>query len=184
VKIPKQKLIVFDLDETLIHATQQPLAIAADLHWEDYHIYKRPGLDAFLTACSQLAEIALWSSAADDYVAGIAGQLLPLGIKPAFIWGQSECWVKIVQQPLDAAHPTITRKVQQWIKPLEKIRRKGYKMQNLLIIDDSHTKVIDNPGNYLLVAPFEGDPADTEFQPLLAYLQTRAFTPAASQNWK
>ena len=180
MKTPKQKLIVFDLDETLIHATQQPLASAADLRWEDFHIYKRPGLDAFLTACSTLAEIAIWSSADDDYVAGIARQIIPAGIKPTFVWGRSQCWVKIVQQPVDASHPGITRKVRQWIKPLEKIRRKGYKMQNLLIIDDSHAKVIDNPGNYLLIAPFEGNPADQELAHLTTYLQNQAFTPQAT----
>ncbi len=184
MKTPKQKLIVFDLDETLVHATQQPLAFAADLRWEDFHIYKRPGLDAFLTGCSKLAEIAIWSSADDDYVAGIAQQIIPAGIKPTFVWGRSQCWVKIVQQPVDAANPSITRKVQQWIKPLEKIRRKGYKMQNLLIIDDSHAKVIDNPGNYLLINPFEGVQDDMELAQLLAYLQTNAFTPQATQNWK
>jgi carboxy-terminal domain RNA polymerase II polypeptide A small phosphatase len=186
MKSPKQKLIVFDLDETLIHATNEKLAITQDFQFEDNFIYKRPKLNEFLVACSQIAEIAIWSSAEDDYVAAIVKELIPREIKTVFIWGRGECWIKIVKQ--GGEDGGMGRKVQQFIKPLEKIRRKGYKMKNLLIIDDTHAKVTDNPGNYLLINPFEGDPADDELTLLLEYLKQIAadedFTQVASKDWK
>ena len=164
-----QKLIVFDLDETLIHATRNQLAIHEDFRYEDYFIYKRPGVDEFLIECQNLFNIALWSSAMDDYVHSVAKGILPSEINPVFIWGRSECWLKIAK--IEDPETGWTRKEYQNIKPLEKIRRKGYKMSDLLIVDDSEYKVIDNPNNYLLINPFKGEQNDDELGKLLTFLK-------------
>ena len=37
------KLLILDLDETLIHATPVPLAMPANFQFDRYHVYKRPG---------------------------------------------------------------------------------------------------------------------------------------------
>lgn len=42
------KLLVLDLDETLVFSTEQELHRSADLRVSGYHVYKRPYLDAFL----------------------------------------------------------------------------------------------------------------------------------------
>jgi len=42
------KLLVLDLDETLVFSTEQELHRPADLRVAGYHVYKRPYLDAFL----------------------------------------------------------------------------------------------------------------------------------------
>ena len=44
-----KKIIVFDLDETLIHATKNKLEIKEDFRYEDYYIYQRPFVDKFLS---------------------------------------------------------------------------------------------------------------------------------------
>ena len=69
--INKEKiLVVLDLDETLIHATKNELGRKADFQIFDYHVYKRPYLNEFLTEINEHFLLAVWSSASDDYVEG------------------------------------------------------------------------------------------------------------------
>jgi len=123
----------------LIHATRDKLAIQENFKYQDYYIYKGPGVDRFLTECSKLCSIAIWSSAHDDYVKSIAKQLIRNSVNTEFIWGRSECWIKIAK--VEDKDTGLKVKEYQNIKPLEKIRRKGFKMVNLIIVDESHFKV-------------------------------------------
>ncbi|HEY0584531.1 MAG TPA: NIF family HAD-type phosphatase [Pseudoduganella sp.] len=44
-----RKLLIFDLDETLVHATTEPLPYPADFEWLEYFVYKRPYVNELLT---------------------------------------------------------------------------------------------------------------------------------------
>ena len=164
-----KKLIIFDLDETLIHATKEKLNIPEDFRYQAFYIYKRPGLDQFLEACSELYPIALWSSADDEYVEAIARLLQSEKQYFEFVWARSACWMKVIRT--EDPETGLKRKKHQFIKPLEKIRIKGWQMRNLLIIDDSLYKVTDNPQNYIVIKAFEGDAKDGELGRLLKYLK-------------
>ena len=182
----KKKIIVFDLDETLIHATKDKLEINEDFKYEDFYVYKRPFVNEFLVACSKLCTIAVWSSAEDDYVHAITKELIKDTVVLDFIWGRSECWMKIIK--VDDEETGLKRKEYQNIKPLEKIRRKGFKMEDLLIVDDSLYKVKDNPDNYIIIDAFEGDQNDRELNHLLQYLKAAvdqdSFTTLDRIHWK
>lgn len=169
MKKSEEKIVVFDMDETLIHATKQKLSLPEDFTYEDFYVYKRPFLDTFLAECAKLCSIAIWSSADDEYVQGITGQFLDPSLNLAFVWGRSECWVKIVKEEDELTG--LKRKRYQNIKPLEKIRRQGYNMENLLIVDDSRYKVKDNPQNYIIIPAFEGEQEDQALKTLLEALQ-------------
>jgi RNA polymerase II subunit A small phosphatase-like protein len=52
-------LLILDLDETLIYATEVPLDRPADFVVYDYHVYCRPGLAEFLQACARHFELAV-----------------------------------------------------------------------------------------------------------------------------
>jgi TFIIF-interacting CTD phosphatase-like protein len=58
----KDKLLILDLDETLIHAAEKPLLQQANFSVYDYHVYKRPYLDTFLTTCLDCFDVAVWTS--------------------------------------------------------------------------------------------------------------------------
>lgn len=182
----KKKIIIFDLDETLLHATKNKLDLQEDFCYENYFIYLRPYVNEFLTECSKLCAIAIWSSADDEYVKSISNQLINDSINMDFIWGRSECWMKIVK--VEDEDTGLKRKEYQNIKPLEKVRRKGFKMNNLLIIDDSPYKVKDNPDNYFIIEAFHGNPKDRVLKSLLAYLKRIVkegdFTSIDRENWK
>ena len=42
------KLLILDIDETLVHATEEDLGRACDFETDWYVVYKRPHVDEFL----------------------------------------------------------------------------------------------------------------------------------------
>ena len=60
---PHEKLLILDLDETLIFATDRVLAKAPDFSTSSYAVYKRPHLDVFLDFCREHFRVGVWTSA-------------------------------------------------------------------------------------------------------------------------
>jgi len=153
-------LLILDLDETLIHASETKLAsVEHDFVYADYFVYKRPGLDEFLNSVKDDFRIAVWSSASDDYVTSIVSHIFQDSIKLEFIWGRSKCTFKRDLE-LDTYF---------FAKPLKKLKRKGYDLERILIIDDTAEKVKDNFGNAIYIKEFTGTP-DNDLTKLSIYL--------------
>lgn len=51
-------LLIFDLDETLIHAIESELDLACDFRFMDFWVYRRPFLDQLLSEVSLHYELA------------------------------------------------------------------------------------------------------------------------------
>ena len=69
VLVKKQKLLVLDLDETLIHTAYIPIEGAAlKVRREYFYLYERPYLTEFLDRCSTEYDLAIWSASKADYV--------------------------------------------------------------------------------------------------------------------
>ncbi|WP_423605910.1 NIF family HAD-type phosphatase [Sphingomonas sp. MS122] len=162
-------LLILDLDETLIHATEAPLERPADFNVFDYHVYRRPYLTEFLVACMGSFELAVWSSASDDYVELITREIF--GAAPLhFVWGRSRATLPRVIRSDDYLYwPTDHR---HYVKPLAKAKKLGWPLERILIVDDTPEKCVRNYGNAIYAHPFEGDPADDELRLLAAYLET------------
>jgi len=84
-------LLILDIDETLIHATETELERPADFQIANYFIYRRPFLDDFLTEVKKHFKVAIWSSASDDYVAEVVRQIIPADYDLEFVYGNSRC---------------------------------------------------------------------------------------------
>lgn len=69
--------LILDLDETLVYATEDKLDIQEDFMFDEYYVYKRPGLDNFLIKIKDHYEIGIWSSAGDEYVSEIVKKVSP-----------------------------------------------------------------------------------------------------------
>jgi len=162
ILIPHQKLIVLDLDETLIHATSKKLSIEEDFRFDEYFVYKRPHLENFLRNISQHFKIAIWSSADDEYVRHIVKQISPPEIKFELIWGRSRC-----------SHRT-NHELQTFTyeKRLEKLKRQGFRLDRVIIVDDSPEKTRTNYGNAIYIKEFTGNQEDEELKMLHDYLLT------------
>jgi TFIIF-interacting CTD phosphatase-like protein len=150
-------LLILDLDETLIYATEEPLQRKCDFVVGPYAVYRRPYLTEFLTACSACFHLSIWSTATDEYVRPIVDRIMPLGVEPAFVWGRSRCVRRYDPEQLEEYH----------VKDLKKVRRMGYRLERVLIADDTPRKVHRHYGNAIYVPPFFGDP-DDEMLPRLA----------------
>ena len=152
---------MLDLDETLIHASESEIeSVEHDFICGGFFVYKRPGLEDFLHSVKNDFKISVWSSASDDYVTSIVSNIFPGDFPLEFIWGRSRCTLK-----RDYELGTYF-----FSKQLKKLKRKGYELEKILIIDDSAEKIKDNFGNAIYINEFKGG-TDNELNKLSVYLQ-------------
>ena len=152
------KLLILDLDETLLYATAQPLARPADFRVGEYHVYKRPHVDDFLAQCFTGFDVAVWTSASANYAAGIVAALFLQ--TPVFVWAGDRC-----TQMLD-----LETGERFGIKNLKKVKKLGYDLGHVLVVDDSPEKHLRGYGNLVRVSPYTGAETDSGLPVLLQYL--------------
>lgn len=170
-------LLILDLDETLIHASAKPLARTADFRLSGYHVYKRPHLERFLTECATRFQLAIWSAGSDSYVAEAVKHIIPPGIDLALVWGRSRCTFSVDSRKVQEDGFLDPTSHYNFAKKLKKLLRLGYRLERMLIVDDTPAKCIHNYGNAIYVEEFLGDEDDAELPLLAAYLATLAEVP-------
>lgn len=156
------KLLVLDLDETLIYATKCQLDTTEDFRVNEYFVYKRPHLNSFLTNAAQHFNVGVWSSAGDEYVHKMVENLETEANLFKFIWGRSKCTTK-KDHNYDSYY---------FEKKLTKLKKQGYPLEQIIIVDDSPEKAASNFGNAVYILPFTGAPDDKELLYLNKYLLT------------
>jgi RNA polymerase II subunit A small phosphatase-like protein len=169
----QKPLLILDLDETLIHATAEKIRDDFDFQVYQYFVYQRPGLADFLTQCAKYFQLAVWSSASDDYVRAVVSQIFPPGVAPVFVWGRSRCTRFRLPEldgfgflSLDYASKY------EFAKRLKKVVRRGFDLKRILIVDDTPEKVSQNYGNAIYIKPYLGAQDDQELAHLASYLRT------------
>lgn len=155
------RLLILDLDETLIYGAESALQRPADFYVGPFHVYRRPHLAAFLETVAQWYELAIWSSASSDYVSSIARQICPTGHEWRFVWARDRCTRRMHAELLETFY----------LKDLKKVKRLGYDMRRILAVDDSPLKTSRNFGNAIYVRGFEGAAEDDELLALQSYLR-------------
>jgi RNA polymerase II subunit A small phosphatase-like protein len=160
-------VLMLDLDETLIYASQIELDRPADFHAVGYHIYRRPHLQTFLDHALANFDVGVWTSSGRLYADAVVAALFPPQ-SLRFLWSSERC--------------SITR---DWTtgeylnrKRLQKLKRHGYRLERLLAIDDTPSKHIYNYGNLVRVREYLGeDQHDDELLHLMRYLERLASQP-------
>jgi len=166
-------LLVLDIDETLIYSTKEKLDREPDFKIENYFVYKRPYLDEFIDQINKSYKIGIWSSASDDYVTEIVKQIIPSSIQLEFIWGRSRCVYRRNFHRDEKRYVSTNHSSHyNYIKPLKKLKRKGFKLDRILIIDDTPHKSQDNYGNAIYPSEYKGNLNDNELIQLSKYLDT------------
>jgi len=169
----QKPLLILDLDETLIHATAEKIRDDFDFQVYQYFAYQRPGLATFLTQCAAYFQLAVWSSASDDYVQAVVGHIFSPGLTPVFVWGRSRC-TRFPLPELDeygfssldyASH-------YEFAKRLKKVKRLGFDLKKTLIVDDTPEKVSQNYGNAIYIKPYSWASDDQELAHLADYLHS------------
>lgn len=153
-------LLILDLDETLIHASETPLEIPHDFGVDRYFVHKRPHVGTFIDFCRARFRLAVWTSSTADYAAAIVDELFGGSGELAFLWSREHCVTRM--DPL-SYEPV-------YIKDLKKVKRKGFDLDTVIALDDSPEKLQRNYGNLLRITPFFGDVSDGELLQVMPYL--------------
>ena len=154
------KLLVLDIDETLVHACEEPLARPADLRVAGYHVYERPGVRVFLERVLELFTIGVWTSSGEGYASLVVSALLERG-RVAFVHARDRC---VPRRDLETFELV-------WLKDIRKLRSTGFPKERIVFVDDSPEKIARSYGNLVRVSPVEGATDDRELEALLAYLE-------------
>ena len=155
-------LLILDLDETLVFGAENALDRPCDFRVGPYFVYKRPGLDGFLTQVRQWFELAIWSSASLGYVYKVARAISNSQIEWRFVYTRVECVQKFWPETWSTKH----------LKDLKKVKRLGFPLEQVLIVDDTPHKVARNYGNAIYVSAYEGETDDDELVWLGQYLES------------
>lgn len=153
------KLIILDLDETLIYASASELSHPYDFATEQYYVYKRPFLNELLEFCFQHFSVAVWSSSNELYATRIVSNIFSSDYPPVFLWARNRCVARF-------NHETWSY---DFIKDLKKVRKKGYDLAQVLVLDDTPSKLRRNYGNLICIQPFDGT-EDRELLLVKSYL--------------
>lgn len=147
-----RNLVIFDLDETLVHATEVALPRGADFKCASYFVYVRPHLSEMLSIVGARYDIAAWSSSSRSYVDQVVAQIFSPGLNLKFAWCIDQC-----VQRVDLHNGGYV-----YIKDLRKVQKFGYALDRVIMVDDSAEKVARQPQNHLMIAPFKGEDTDKE----------------------
>jgi TFIIF-interacting CTD phosphatase-like protein len=159
--------LILDLDETLFHATEieflDEMNIPHDFMMDDfYHVYLRPHLQDFLKTAFEYFDVAVWTSASQSYAEDIVKKIFPDNLK--FLYTREQCTKKLDYDTMEFVY----------LKNLKNLKKLGYDINKLLIVDDSPEKVAQNYGNYIPITPFYGDQKDIQLKLLKDYIITLA----------
>lgn len=158
-----KNLLILDLDETLLYGTERPLDRDPDLLASGYFVYFRPGLEDFIRHVASLYRLAVWTSASRAYALEICSKVF-CDVELEFLWSSERCTIQWDHETGSVCGA----------KRLHKVKKKGYPLERVIVVDDSPEKHIKNYGNLVRVLPFEGDTNDRELEMLSAYLVTLA----------
>lgn len=154
------KLLILDLDETLVFSTKEPLSGPEDFRVGKYFVYKRPGLDDFLRFAEQHFKLAVWTAAGATYASEVLVCIFPDVERLEFAWTGERCTRRFDPETGTAYN----------IKDLKKVHKRGYSLKSVLMVDDTASKLERHYGNHIGILPFEGDLEDRELGKLANYL--------------
>jgi RNA polymerase II subunit A small phosphatase-like protein len=156
-----RKLLILDIDETLLYATEEALSRPADFVIYDYYIYLRPHLERFLRYALERFRVAVWTSSGSMYAGQVIDRIFPSRDVLEFFWAAERCTVRFDPECQE----------QYNLKQLKKVRRRGYRLEHVLFVDDTPKKHEKNYGNLIQVREYDGNPDDNELICLERYLE-------------
>jgi RNA polymerase II subunit A small phosphatase-like protein len=161
---PRRNLLILDIDETLVHATREPWSVRYDFRAGNYYIFRRPHLDEFLAFCFERFDVAVWTSSARSYAGIVVPEIFGEPERLRFVWSRERCTRKFFPEEKDF----------EYVKDLKELRKKGYDLRQIIVVDNTPQKLNRNYGNLVRIDDFEGEQTDKELKRLIPYLQELA----------
>lgn len=172
-----RKLLVLDLDETLVHATERRLPVDEDFRVGPYYVYTRPHLTDFISAMMATFRVAVWTASSPEYARPVIERIFPADALE-FVWTGERCTTARDWDTGDY----------KTLKNLRKLKKRGYDLASVIAVDDTPEKYQRSFSNLVTVQEFLGDQADVELRLLTAYLSQLALVPniraVEKRNWR
>lgn len=151
------KILILDLDETLIHSTTEyQLLNDFDFKIEfendtTFFVRKRPNLDVFLKYVFNNFKVAIWTASTEKYAKSILEKCNVNVSNLEFLWTREKCII-------------VDNNV------LKNLSDTNFDLKDILIVDDIEETATNNPENLILIKPyFYGK--DNELLKLIEYLE-------------
>jgi TFIIF-interacting CTD phosphatase-like protein len=149
-KNPNKKLLILDIDETLVFVDNKYFfkpykKLEPDFEIFTYFGIKRPFLDQFLRDISKKYDLALWTSGSKEYAEKINELIFkPLKIKVKFIFSNEDLFKG--QKDLDIVIDNFPE----------------YSKKDILVIDDNKEYFTNDLTNLITIKKFHGNQNDQE----------------------
>jgi len=154
-------LVILDLDETLIHATSEPLDRDADFYVGPFHVYKRPKVDEFIEALMEHFSVAVWTSSSPPYAKLVTQTLFAQHLpRLKFVFDSRHC-----TQRFDGVQYSYYSR-----KNLAKVKRMSFDLERVVALDDTPRKFETHYGNLVRMPEFEGQKEDDVLLQALSFL--------------
>jgi TFIIF-interacting CTD phosphatase-like protein len=143
-------LVVFDLDETLIHSRSEALPERRpDFWWAGYAIYLRPHVHELLVERFERGQVAIWTASDPDYAHPILERILrgPL-TDLQHVFTREDC--------VATDDPTVP------LKPLQRLFDLGADPARTIVVDNSPGTFSSNPEHGISVLDYDGSTDDVE----------------------
>ena len=160
-RLEEKMLLVLDLDETLIFADEELLSYTPDFEVGHYKVYKRPHLYEFLEFAFRNFKVGIWTSSSELYALQVVENIIEEKEGLEFIWCRDKCTKRF----------DIDSHSYYWIKDLKKIKKVGFRLEQVIAIDDTPQKHERNYGNLVRISEFTGQRDDKELLYLIEYLR-------------
>lgn len=157
----EKKLLILDLDETLVYATEEKLERQEDFTIGEYIVYKRPYLQEFIAFCLENFDVAVWTSSTQNYAIKIVEEIFQNPNELKFLWSRLRCTISFDEEERENFLE----------KKMTKVGRRGYDLNKVIVIDDLPQVWRNSYGNLVRVNPFFGETDDNELQKLIIYLE-------------
>ena len=156
-----RSLLILDVDEVLIYSTEYIGEAEYDFEVATYCTRIRPFAKSFIKAVFNWYNVAVWSSATTDYLKFVLGKLIPNQEELQFVWARDRCTFRYDSMTGDHC----------FLKDLKKVKRRGYDLNRILVVEDDPRATKRNYGNLIKVTPYYGNPHDRELSRLAEYLK-------------
>jgi len=161
-------LVVFDLDETVVHTLPERRDTPCRVHrLEGHTVIERPYVSEMLRALAPVCTLAIWTVGTSDYAEFVAERVFRPHCDLAFVYSRDRC-----TRRFDPA-----TSMDYDVKDLKKVFRRGFPRERVLMVDDTPRKLERHYGNLVTVREFLGEPEDDELPHLTQFLLSFAEVP-------
>lgn len=145
----KKPLVILDLDETLIYASEQQFKHLKSVRFQKIYINFRPFLFDFVSFLEAHFELAVWTSATENYAEFVVKHIFD--IKPHFLFTRKDCSLKS-----DTKY-----KKSQFYKNLNRFEMLQNNFEKIIFLDDKPELIISDKAEIIPILPFKGEKSDS-----------------------